>query len=391
MVAALASEGTTLEVVGAASKRAIGRPISSDRVVTTSVLRGIPLYESTELVMSARAGTPLVQVEAELASRGQMLGFEPIDLGPMLGQRGGLQTIGAIFAGNLSGARRIYSGAARDHLLGVKAVNGRGELFKAGGRVMKNVTGYDVARGLAGSWGTLAILTEATFKVMPAPEDTVTLLYPGLPDDLAAEMMCAAMGTPYEVSGTLHLTAPIVARLEHQGLRQAGQSITALRLENFSQSLAYRKEKLKTLLAPYGEPAELDFEQSLKFWGEWRRLSVFPNDTTNIWRISTAPMQAPKIVYAMARHMDVNAVYDWSGGLVWLETPESADAGASDVRRAVAVHGGHATLIRADRKVRQQVEVFQPLAPVADRITRQLKAAFDPNRILNAGRMYADV
>jgi glycolate dehydrogenase FAD-binding subunit len=391
MIASLAADQTTIEVVGAASMRAIGRPITTDRVLTTSVMRGIPLYESTELVMSARAGTPLVQIEAELAARNQMLAFEPIDLGPMLGQRAGLQTIGSIFAANLSGSRRILVGAARDHLLGVKAVNGRGELFKSGGRVMKNVTGYDVARGLTGSWGTLAVLAEVTFKVMPVPEDIVTLLFPGLPDDLAVEMMCAAHGTPFEISATVHLPERLVSRLEHQGLQQAQQSITAIRLENFTKSIAYRKEKLSELLAPYGAPAELDFENSLKFWGELRHLSVLPASSTNVWRISTAPMQAPKIVHSISRHMDVNAMYDWSGGLVWLETPESADAGAADIRRAVAVHGGYATLIRADRNVRSQVEVFQPLAPVADRLSRQLKATFDPHGILNGGRMYADV
>lgn len=309
----------------------------------------------------------------------------------MLGQDAGLQTIGSVFATNQSGPRRIVVGAARDHLLGMKAVNGRGELFKSGGRVMKNVTGYDVGRGLCGSWGTLAVVAEVTFKVLPVPEDAVTLVFPGLPDDLAVEMMCAAMGTPYEVSGTAHLPAAIVPRLEHDSLSRAGQALTALRLENFPKSVAYRKVKLAEALSAYGVPFELDFENSLNFWGELRRLSVFPASATNIWRISTAPMQAPKIVYAIARHMDVRVYYDWSGGLIWLETPASADAGAADVRRAVAIHGGHATLIRADASVRKAVEVFQPLSTVAERVTRDLKKAFDENGILNPGRMYAGV
>lgn len=391
MLAAASNDKATVEVVGAGSKRAMGRPLVADRTLTTGVMRGIPLYEPTELVMSARAGTPVSQVESELASRGQMLAFEPTDLAPMLGQEAGVQTIGSVFAINQSGSRRVSAGAARDHLLGVKAVNGRGELFKSGGRVMKNVTGYDVARGLCGSWGTLAVIAEATFKVLPVPEDVVTLIFPGLPDDLAVEMMCGAMGTPYEVSGTAHLPETTVARLEHQVLSRAGQALTALRLENFPKSVAYRKTKLADALNAYGTPFELDLENSLSFWGELRRLSVMPAGSTNIWRISTAPMQAPKIVYAIARHMDVRVYYDWSGGLIWLETPESADAGAADVRRAVAIHGGHATLIRADKKVREAVEVFQPLSPVSDRITRQLKSSFDQNGILNPGRMYAGV
>ena len=391
MLASLADEKATVEVIGAGSKRAMGRPLRADRMLTTSVMRGIPLYEATELVMSARAGTPLSQVEIELASRGQMLAFEPIDLGPMFGQPVGIQTIGAVFATNQSGPRRVSAGAARDHLLGLKAVNGRGELFKSGGRVMKNVTGYDVARGLCGSWGTLAVIAEATFKVVPVPEDVVTLVFPGLPDDLAVEMMCAAMGTPFEVTGTAHLPTSIVPRLEHESLSRAGQALTALRLESFPKSVAYRKTKLADALSAYGTPFELDLENSLNFWNELRRLSVMPAGSTNIWRISTAPMQAPKIVYAIARHMDVRVYYDWSGGLVWLEAPESADAGAADVRRAVAIHGGHATLIRADAEVRQAVEVFQPISPVAERITRELKMSFDSHGILNPGRMYAGV
>ncbi len=391
MLASLSEEKTSVEILGAGSKRLMGRPPKADYRLTTSVMRGIPLYEATELVMSARAGTPVSQVEIELAARGQMLAFEPTDLGPMFGQAAGIQTIGAVFATNQSGSRRISAGAARDHLLGVKAVNGRGELFKSGGRVMKNVTGYDVARGLCGSWGTLAVITEATFKVLPVPEDVVTLVFAGLPDDLAVEMMCAAMGTPYEVSGAAHLPASTVLRLEHDSLSRAGQALTALRIENFPKSVAYRKTKLSDALSAYGTPFELDLENSLNFWGELRRVSVMPAGSTNIWRISTAPMQAPKIVYGIARHMDVRVYYDWSGGLIWLETPESADAGAADVRRAVAIHGGHATLIRADRAVRDSVEVFQPLSPVAERLTRELKAAFDSHGILNPGRMYADV
>lgn len=391
MLTAIAQDGATVEIVGAGSRRQLGRPVRAERTLTTSIMRGIPLYEATELVMSARAGTPLSQIEIELAARGQMLAFEPVDTGPMLGQPQGIQTIGSVFATNFSGARRIVAGGARDHLLGVKAVNGRGELFKSGGRVMKNVTGYDVARGLCGSWGTLAVITEATFKVMPVPEDVVTLVFPGLPDDLAVEMMCAAMGTPFEVTGTAHLPATMVERLEHQSLSRAGQSLTALRLESFPESISYRKAKLSNALQAYGTPFELDLENSLNFWGELRRLSVLPPGRSNIWRISTAPMQAPKIVYAIARHMDVRVYYDWSGGLVWLEVPDAADAGAADVRRAVAIHGGHATLIRAAQEVRQAVEVFQPLSTAAERITRGLKKAFDDKAILNPGRMYAGV
>ncbi len=391
MVAGCAERRIPIEVVGSGSKRAVGRPVESAVTVTTSALKGITLYEPSELVMSARAGTPLALIEAELAGRGQMLAFEPIDIGPTTGGPQGAQTIGAVFATNLSGARRIQCGAARDHLLGVRAVNGRAELFQAGGRVMKNVTGYDVSRGLAGSWGTLAILTEVTFKVVPWPETAATVVYIGLPDNLAVELLCAAMAQPVEVSGAVHLQPSVAARLGHQGLKAMGKSVTALRLENFAGAVTGRKQRLKEALKVYGKALELDHRESLEFWGELRRLSVMPNRQTLLWRISTKPTTAPKLVAAIKRYMPAEAYYDWAGGLVWLEVPATADAGTAEIRRAAAIHGGHATLIRAEANVRASVEVFQPLSPPVERLTRELKMAFDPTGILNPGRMYANV
>ena len=391
MVAALAERQITVEVLGAGSKRKAGRPVSTGAAVTAAGMRGITLYEPTELVMSARAGTPLSQIEVELASRSQMLPFEPVDPGAMLGGQSGVQTIGGVFATNLSGPRRISAGSARDHLIDLRGINGRAEEFKSGGRVMKNVTGYDLSRGLSGSWGTLAVFTEVTFKVMPLPDDVGTLVYFGHTEDIGAELLCSAMGSPYEISGTAHLSTALTARLKLEELSVERKPVTAIRLENFSKSIAYRKDRLKDLLAAYGEPLELDLESSLKFWGSLRRLTLFPHDQTQIWRISAPPLAAPKLVGAIRRHMPVEAYFDWSGGLAWLETPATADAGAADIRRAVAGFGGHATLIRADESVRGAVDVFQPLSPGVDRLSRGLKTAFDPFSILNPGRMYASL
>jgi glycolate oxidase FAD binding subunit len=391
MIAGCAEKRLPIEVMGAGSKRAVGRPVDGAITITTTSLRGITLYEPSELVMSARAGTPLSHVEAELAAHGQMLAFEPIDVGPAIGGAQGLQTIGSVFATNLSGARRIQAGAARDHLLGVKGVNGRAELFQAGGRVMKNVTGYDVARGLSGSWGTLAVLTDVTFKVVPWPETAATVVFLGLPDNLAVELLCTAMALPVEVSGAVHLQASVAGRLSHAGLKTLGKAVTALRIENFASALAGRKQKLKEALKVYGKALELDHRESLEFWGELRRLSVMPNRQTLLWRISTKPTTAPKLVAAIKRYMPAEAFYDWAGGLIWLEVPATADAGTAEIRRAAAIHGGHATLIRAEPAVRAAVEVFQPLSPPVERLTRDLKKAFDPFGILNPGRMYANV
>src|ERR1700704_5186837 len=233
---------TPIALVGGGSKEGIGRPMNAATTVSTKSLRGVTLYEPSEMVMSARAGTPLAQIEDALAAHRQMLAFEPSELAGVSGGETGEGTIASVFATNMSGARRMRVGAARDHLLGVKAVSGRGEVFKSGGRVMKNVTGYDLCRGLAGSWGTLAVMCEVTFKVQPMPEETATLILLGLPDEIAVEVLCDAMTTPYEVSGAVHLQPALVARVWHEGLRRQGQAVTAIRLENFTKSVAYRKE-----------------------------------------------------------------------------------------------------------------------------------------------------
>jgi glycolate oxidase FAD binding subunit len=309
----------------------------------------------------------------------------------MLGGERDKGTIGSVFATNMSGARRVASGAARDHLLGVRGINGRGEVFKSGGRVMKNVTGYDLCRGLAGSWGTLAVLCEVTFKVLPKPEDTTTLVLFGLPDEIAVEVLCTAMDSPFEVSGAVHIQSALVERLEHPALRAQRNAVTALRLENFAKSVAYRRGRLLDLLKAYGAISDLDRDGSLAFWGELRRLSVLPLTDAQVWRVSTAPTAGPAVVKALSSYMDCRAFYDWSGGLIWLEVAAASDAGAADIRRVIAQHGGHATLIRAAPDVRASVDVFQPLEAGVERISRRLKTAFDPAGILNPGRMYAGV
>ncbi len=392
MIAKLVTNRQTAEVVGNGALRNAGRAVDADVVVTTASLRGLTLYEPTELVMSARSGTPLADIEAELGLRDQMLPFEPIDMGPTTGSPGGALSIGGVFATNASGARRITGGSARDHLLGLRAVNGRAELFKSGGRVMKNVTGLDVARGLTGSWGTLAIITEVTFKVVPQPAATGTLVYTGLPDDLAVEVLTTALGTPFEVSGAAHIPRRMAARLKLVALADAGTALTLLRLENFPAAVSERQAKLQAALKVYGTPMLLDTAASRALWRELRSLSILPYSAdTSLWRISCAPTKGPEIVASIQKSMKADAFYDWSGGLVWLEVPTAADAGSADVRRAVAVRGGYATLVRASPQVRATVEVFEPMKPEIERLTRGMKTAFDPAGILNRGRMYATI
>jgi glycolate oxidase FAD binding subunit len=391
LVAEAADTRTPLEVMGRGTKREVGRPVQYGAVLSTENLTGIPLYEPSELVLVAQAGTSIAQIEQALAEHEQEMPFEPIDLGPVLGFGRGQGTIGGLVATNFSGSRRILSGSVRDHVLGVQAVNGSGETIRAGGRVMKNVTGYDLSRALAGSWGTLAVMTEIAIKVLPAQREVRTVLCFGLADPNGIEALCLAMGTPFEVSGTVHMHAELAERLSDQEIANAGASVTAIRVENFPASARYRSSRLKQMLQAYAPALELDTLRSRAFWDEIRTLKMFQQADRPLWRISTVPTAAAKLVHNLARKIDVRVLYDWSGGLIWLETPPISDAGAVEIRRNLAEIGGHATLIRAEAPARAAIDVFQPLDKPVMALTASLKRAFDPVGILNPGRMYPGI
>jgi glycolate oxidase FAD binding subunit len=381
IVADAAARRTPLAVAGGGTKAEIGRPAQSEATLSSAALTGVTLYEPAELVIAARAGTPLSEVVRTLAEKGQQLSFEPADYRTLLGSSGE-PTVGAIAAANISGPRRIMAGAARDSLIGVRFVNGRGEAIKSGGRVMKNVTGLDLVKLMAGSWGTLGFLTEVTFKVLPRPERAATLVLAGLDDARAVEALCAAVASPYEVTGAAHLPAML----------DGGGARTLMRIEGFSFSVDYRLGELRRLLKRYGAAEALEGQAAEALWRSVRDATLLaePRDKA-VWRISTAPRKGPEFAAEVARATEARWLYDWSGGLMWFATDASGGAGAAAIRAAVRAHGGHATLIRAPAEVRAAVDVFQPLVEPLMRLTRDVKAAFDPAGVLNPGRMYAGV
>jgi glycolate oxidase FAD binding subunit len=385
------AEGKALELIGQGSKRAIGRPAQTDITLDLSALSGVTLYEPEELVLSARAGTPLAEIEALVASKGQQLAFEPMDYGPILGGPAGRGTIGGALAANLSGPRRIKAGAARDHLLGFTAVSGRGETFKSGGRVVKNVTGYDLCKLITGSWGTLAAMTEVTVKVLPKPETEATVLVRGLEPAAAVTAMTAAMGSSCDVSGAAHLPAAVATRIpEIAGL---GGAVAALRLEGFAPSVSHRQGVLQTLTRSFGDVAALPEAQSHALWQAVRDVRPFAAVTAQapLWRISTAPDRGAALAAVIADNADAQVLFDWAGGLLWVALASSDDAGAASIRRAVAAIGGHATLVRAPDAVRAAIDVFEPQSTGLAALTKRVKESFDPNRVLNPGRMWAGV
>src|SRR5947209_6737600 len=268
-----AGEGKTLEVIGRGSKRGVGRAAQWDLTLDLSELTGVTLYEPEELVLSARGGTSIAEIEALIGSKGQELAFEPMDCGPLFGAGANKGTLGGVLAANVSGPRRIKSGAARDHFLGLSAVSGRGETFKSGGRVVKNVTGYDLCKVLAGSWGTLAAMTDVTVKVLPRAETEQTLLAFGLDDRAAASAMAAAMGSSAEVSGAAHLPAAIAPRTA--GAAAAGRAVTALRLEGVAPSIAHRLGTLEALLKDVGTLVAIGDKASRALWEAIRDVLAF--------------------------------------------------------------------------------------------------------------------
>ncbi|SEO62446.1 glycolate oxidase FAD binding subunit [Methylobacterium sp. ap11] len=378
LIGEAAARRERLRLVGGGTRAGIGRPAQDEATLSSAGLTGITLYEPAELVIAARAGTPLAEVEARLAGGGQMLPFEPMDHRPLLGSTGE-PTIGAVAAGNVSGPRRIAGGAARDSLIGVRFVNGRGEAVKSGGRVMKNVTGLDLVKLMAGSWGTLGFLTEVTFKVLPVPERTATLVLAGLDDARAVEAMSVALGSPFEITGAAHLPEGI-----------DGPARTLLRIEGFSASVDYRLGQLTRLLRGFTPPATREGEEAASQWRAVRDVLPFAGGDEAVWRLSTAPGRGPAVAAAIAAARPARWFYDWGGGLIWLATPATGDAGAEVVRAALAP-GGHATLVRAPDAVRAAVPVFEPLSEPLMRITAGLKAAHDPAGLFNPGRMYAGI
>ena len=367
------NDDVTLDVRGQGSKLALGKPMTCDQVLDLSGISGVVDYAPEELVVTLRAGTPMREVEALLAQRNQMLAFEPPDLGPLLGQEAGQGTLVGAVMGNLAGPRRISAGAARDHLLGFSGVNGRGETFKSGGKVMKNVTGYDLSKLLAGSWGTLAVLDEVSVKVLPAPDQTRTLMLHGLSDELAVKAMCTAMGSPHDVSGAAHVDGR-----------------TTLRLEGVAPSVEARLKGLRDLLTTTGATMEeLGTLESRTLWRDVRDVAPLSSiRDAVVWKISCPPTEGPGIVARIkAQRPSAKVFYDWSGGLIWLALPPSADADHSIVRSALGAMGGHATLIRAAEKVRANAPVFQPQSEALGALAARVKESFDPKRLFNPGRM----
>ncbi|CAH2604813.1 Glycolate dehydrogenase, FAD-binding subunit GlcE [Rhodovastum atsumiense] len=372
-------------VRGAGTKLGMLRPVQAARTLSTTGLTGITLYSPQELVLSARAGTPIAELEAAVAAKGQQITAEPPDFSALLGSTGA-QTLGGVVAANLSGPRRVAWGAMRDHVLGLRAVNGMGEVIRSGGRVLKNVTGLDLAKLLTGSHGTLGVITEVTFKVLPVAEQRATLLLPGLDPVRGVAALSAALGSPYGISAAAYLPAGMAARIP--ALAGIGQPVALVRLEDFASFVAYRSERLRSDLAEFGAAEMLDDATTRAVWTAVRDATPLVAEPGAIWRVSVRPSQGPRVAAVLERMFGARWFLDWGGGLVWVSGPATAAAHQAVVT-AVQEAGGTWTLLRAPEALRTAVEVIPPEPPALAAIARRVKAAFDPKGILNPGRMRA--
>jgi len=380
LVREAAEKGPRLEIVSGGSKREFGRPVAADAILDMSAFSGIVKYEPEELVLTAGAGTPMAEIEAALAEKNQMLGFEPADWGPLFGSAGGRGTIAGVVATNACGARRIKVGAVRDSVIGCRFVNGRGEIVKAGGPVIKNVTGFDVPKLMCGAFGTLGVLTEITLKVGPAPERAATVVARNCEAEAGLRLLREASSLAVDPTGLAYFPK---AFAEPAGL---GAGAALIRVEGTSAAVAEKLEVLRARFAGH-DVVTLDDDMTRAVFREIDTGAVFVNRETDLWRLCVAPSEAHE---AMKSSGTSEWYADWAGGLLWLGLSANEET-AARLRAITTRFCGHATLMRASDDARKRLSVFEPETPTRAELTRAVKAAFDPKRVLNPGRMFENV
>ena len=392
-VADCLSDGRTLRIIGQGTKEGFGRPVAADGTLSCARMTGIDYYQPGELVLEAAAGTPLAEIEAILAENGQRLAFEPPDLAPLYGGAPGEATIGGVVACNLSGPGRPFGGAARDHVLGIRAISGRAESFASGGRVVKNVTGYDMSKLLTGAFGTLAVLSRVTLKVLPRPEVLRTVLVFGLSPADAAEVMADVLGGQWEVSAAAYLPEDRAKTSRVRYVTEAGSSVAAFRLGGSRAGVAARVGALRNGLKDRADTEELHSSNSVTLWKEIGAAALIGGGADDVlWRLSLPPASGLDAAEDIRRELGGAYFADWGGGLVWaalpsLEAENAADGAAARLRAIAESHGGQATLIRAPFEMRHRVPVFHPLPGPVAALSRRIKQNFDPQGVLNPGRM----
>ena len=386
------AEGNTLSVQGKNTKHGFGLPVAADCVASMERLAGILEYHPEELVMTALPGTPLAEIRQALAAHNQHLAFEPPALNRLyqVDEEG---SIAGLFMGNLAGPRRFKSGSARDHILGVRAVNGRGEVWKSGGKVIKNVSGYDMSKLLTGSWGTLSLVTELTFKVLPAPPFSRSLAVHGLSARLALALMAQIISTPCEPSGLAYLPAPMLPHNEQDDAPVSANSLTLIRLEGTALSVNERMQSVRQWLPEPCDYSILDQAESSAAWSWVSDVTPLHDKkhTPAVLKISLPPASAWDLVRFIDELRGCLWCLDAAGGWIWVGICQAAGTDKLQaIRREANALGGAATLYRAPPEIKMNAGIFSFPDEAVKRLNEKIKNSFDPSNIFNPGRLYAN-
>jgi glycolate oxidase FAD binding subunit len=361
---------TPFEIVAGGTRRSVGRPLNGLPVLDVSDLSGIVKYEPEELILTARPATKLAEINAVLGEKNQRLGFDPADWSRLLGSNGATTLAGAVSC-DASGSGRLRHGGARDSLLGFQAVNGLGESFRAGGKVVKNVTGFDLPKLVCGAYGTLCVLTEMTFRVYPKPQHAAILCLSDVTPDIGLAALRRIVHSALEPAGLAYLPASMLAQAQFDG----GQGAGLIKLEGAGKAL---EEKIAMAHGLLGDGL-LRIEDDM--FGALGNGEKFAASAGDVWRVMIAPSDAAHVVKELnARHW----LADWAGGLIWLSAHPSD---AARIRKVAAGAQGQAMLLRASPESRDSLGLYAPQPPALAALNRAVKAAFDPLSLFNPGRL----
>ena len=386
-----------IELIGSGSKRKIGKPLQCSKTLSLTKLNGIIEYLPEELYIKVKACTSIQQIEEELKKNKQQLAFEPIDFGYLFNGKSNCGTAAGQVACNISGSRRFKVGSVRDHVLGFRGVNGKGEIIKSGGNVVKNVTGYDLSKLVCGSYGTLIALTEITFKVLPAPEVSKTLIIHDQKIEAATFLLEQAISSSNDVSGAAFFPIEpkvpgcvmnIEKTFKLNDLKYGG-SLTTIRIEGSKKSINLRIQNLIDELKIVNfNISILDTYQSEIFWNKVKSLEFFSSSKNNILRIVIPPSECVQLVYQLSNKFKY--YLDWGGALMWMEAFELSEEMFESIRKKVVKHGGYVTMIKNSDYLPYVEDVFTINRGRFD-ISQNIKKSFDPKRILNPGKMYTGI
>ncbi len=383
------SKNIPIEIIGAGSKAKIGRNFQSEKILDLSDYSGIIKYEPEELYIKVKAGTPISEISQTLDKFNQQLAFEPNNFGYLFNGSDNSGTIGGVISTNFSGPRRFKVGSARDHVLGIRVINGRGEIVKSGGTVVKNVTGYDLSKIITGSYGTLAIISEISIKVLPKPSSIKTLIIHNAQLKKSLDYLNISLSSPADVSGGVFYPEYFKDQFSLNDLTNKGP-ITAIRVEGVSSSIDKRLNSLKKELGLLNNEVNyLNDDQSKIFWQNTQELKVFNKTEKNIIRAVVPPSKTLNAINNLKKFFSRYFI-DWGGNLIWIEMEKINSEILKEFSRVIENVGGYYTMLKLDDGLKASVDIFK-IDHIKYNLSEKLKNSFDPKRILNPGKMYSGI